>query len=162
SAKLNLGYTTVTAPVRGITALESPQVGALIQSQQSLLTVITQLDPAYVNVSFTDEEGHAVRTLNERRKEPVSEKDLTTELLYAPDVVYPRPGKIDTAARRVDPATGTIQARAVFPNPDGILLPGQFVRVRLHGITLPDAIVVPREAVSQGPQGPSVYVVGEN
>jgi membrane fusion protein (multidrug efflux system) len=160
-AKLNLSYTTVTAPVAGVTALQSPPVGTLIQAQQTLLTTITQLDPAYVNFSFTDEEGQAFRELNERRERPISEKDLVLELQYGQRSVYPQTGRIDTSAQRVDPQTGTIQARGIFANPDGILLPGLFVRVRLRGITLPQAIVIPREAVSQGPQGPSVYVVGE-
>jgi membrane fusion protein (multidrug efflux system) len=115
-----------------------------------------------VNFSFTDEEGWAFRALNERRAKPISEKDLTVELLYAQEATYPRSGRIDTAAQRVDPQTGTIQARATFPNPDGALLPGQFVRVRIVGITLPNAIVIPPQAVSQGPQGPSVYVLGAN
>jgi len=162
NAKLNLDYTVVKAPVAGVTALQSPSVGTLIQAQQTLLTTITQLDPAYLNFSFTDEEGRAFRALNERREKPVSEHDLTVELHYAQEAAYSHPGRIDTAARRVDPQTGTIQARAIFPNPDGALLPGQFVRVRIQGITLPNAIVVPRQAVSQGPQGPSVYVVGDN
>src|SRR3954470_24979843 len=69
---------------------------------------------------------------------------------------------LSRSARRVDPQTGTIQARAIFPNPDGALLPGQFVRVVIRGITLPEAIVIPNQAIVQGPQGPSVYVVGEN
>ena len=162
NARLNLSYTTVTAPATGITALESPPVGALIQAQQTLLTTISQLDPAYVNFSYTDEENRAFRALNERREKPISERDLNVQLQFGQGAGYPQPGRIDTAAQRVDPQTGTIQARAIFPNPDGALLPGQFVRVRLTGITLPDAIVVPRQAVSQGPQGPSVYVVGEN
>jgi membrane fusion protein (multidrug efflux system) len=162
AAKLNLGYTTVTAPVAGVTALQSPSIGTLIQAQQTLLTIISQLDPAYVNFSFTDEQGRAFRALNQRREKAISENDLTVELLYAQDSLYPRRGRIDTAAQRVDPQTGTVQARAIFPNPDGALLPGQFVRVRILGITLPNAIVIPRQAVSQGPQGPSVYVVGEN
>ena len=162
NAKLNLSYTTVTAPGTGITALESPPVGALIQAQQTLLTTISQIDPAYVNFSFTDEEGRAFRALNERRAKPIDEKDLIVELQYTLRGKYPHTGRIDTAAQRVDLQTGTIQARAVFPNPDGLLLPGQFVRVRLIGITLPDAIVVPQQAVSQGPQGPLVYVLGEN
>lgn len=162
NAKLNLSYTTVTAPGTGITALESPPVGALIQAQQTLLTTISQLDPAYVNFSFTDEDGRAFRALNERRAKPIDEKDLTVELQYALQGKYPHTGRIDTAAQRVDLQTGTIQARAVFPNSDGLLLPGQFVRVRLIGITLPDAIVIPQQAVSQGPQGPLVYVLGEN
>ncbi len=162
NAKLNLSYTTVTAPGTGITSLESPPVGALIQAQQTLLTTISQIDPAYVNFSFTDEEGRAFRALNERRAQPIDEKDLVVELQYALQGKYPQTGRIDTAAQRVDLQTGTIQARAVFPNPDGLLLPGQFVRVRLIGITLPDAIVVPQQAVSQGPQGPLVYVIGDN
>jgi hypothetical protein len=69
---------------------------------------------------------------------------------------------LSRSARRVDPQTGTIQARAIFPNPDGALLPGQFVRVVIRGVTLPEAIVIPNQAIVQGPQGPSVYVVGEN
>ncbi|WP_262030914.1 efflux RND transporter periplasmic adaptor subunit [Microvirga sp. Mcv34] len=162
NAKLNLSYTTITAPGNGVTALESPPVGALVQAQQTLLTTISQIDPAYVIFSFTDEEGRAFRALNERREKPISERDLTVELQFAQQGKYPQTGKIDTAAQRVDLQTGTIQARAVFPNPDGVLLPGQFVRVRLLGITLPDAIVIPQQAVSQGPQGPLVYVVGGN
>lgn len=161
-ARLNLSYTTVSAPVAGVTGLQSPPVGSLIQAQQTLLTTITQLDPAYVNFSFTDEEGQAFRELNQRRERPITEEDLVLDLQYANGTVYSRQGKIDTAAQRVDPQTGTIQARAVFPNPDGVLLPGQFVRVRVRGITLPNAIVIPKQAVSQGPQGPSVYVIGEN
>lgn len=162
NAKLNLSYTTVTAPATGTTALQSPPVGALIQAQQTLLTTISQLDPAYVNFSFTDEEGRAFRALNERRETPISEKELKVELLFAQEASYSHPGQVDTAAQRVDPQTGTIQARAIFPNPDGALLPGQFVRVRITGITLPDSIVVPQQAVSQGPQGPMIYVLGEN
>nr|WP_246717652.1 efflux RND transporter periplasmic adaptor subunit [Microvirga flocculans] len=162
NAKLNLSYTRVTAPAGGITSLVSPPEGALIQAQQTLLTTISQIDPAYVNFSFSDEEGQAFRELNEKRAKPISEKELGVELHFGRQTVYPQLGKIDTAAQRVDPQTGTIQARAIFPNPDGVLLPGQFVRVRLLGVTYPNAIVVPQQAVSQGPQGPSVYVLGAN
>jgi membrane fusion protein, multidrug efflux system len=162
SARLNLGYTTVTAPAAGVTALQSPAVGTLVQAQQTLLTTITQLDPAYVSFSFTVEEEQAFRELNQRRQVPITERDLTVELQYGNQTAYPQPGRIDTAARQVDAQTGTIEARAVFPNPEGILLPGQFVRVLVRGITIPDGIVVPNRAVSQGPQGPSVFVVGDN
>lgn len=162
NAKLNLSYTTVTAPVAGITALQSPPEGALIQAQQTLLTTISVIDPAYVNFSVTDEEARAFRTLNEQRERPITEKDLSVELRIGQSATYPDKGRIDMAAQRVDPQTGTIQVRAIFPNADGVLLPGQFVRIRLYGVTLPRAIVVPQRAVSQGPQGPSVYVLGEN
>nr|WP_255616493.1 efflux RND transporter periplasmic adaptor subunit [Microvirga puerhi] len=160
-AKLNLSYTTIMAPIAGVTALQSPPVGTLVQAQQTLLTTITPLDPAYVNFSFSDEEAQAFRELNARREKPISERDLVLKLQYAPGTTYPQDGRVDMAAQRVDPQTGTIQARGVFPNPDGVLLPGLFVRIRVLGITLPDAIVIPQEAVSQGPQGPTVYVIGE-
>jgi membrane fusion protein, multidrug efflux system len=162
SARLNLGYTTVTAPAAGVTALQSPAVGTLVQAQQTLLTTITQLDPAYVSFSFTVDEEQAFRELNQRRQVPITERDLTVELRYGNQTAYLQPGRIDTAARQVDAQTGTIEARAIFPNPEGILLPGQFVRVLVRGVTIPDGIVVPNRAVSQGPQGPSVFVVGDN
>ena len=161
NVKLNLSHTEINAPVAGVTALQSPSIGTLIQAQQTLLTTITPQDPAYVSFSFTDEEGQAFRQLNERRAQPISEKDLIVDLQYGNGNAYAHPGKIDTAAQRVDPQTGTIQARAIFPNAEGALLPGQFVRVRVRGITLPDAIVIPKQSVSQGAQGPSVYVIGE-
>lgn len=159
SAKLNLGYTVVNAPVTGVTALTSPPEGSLVQAQQTLLTSITQLDPAYVNFSFTSEEAQEFRRLNEQREKPLTEKDLTVELHFGDGSVYPHEGRIDTAAQRVDARTGTIQARAIFPNPDGTLLPGLFVRIVIRGVTLPNAIIIPEAAISQGPQGPFVFVV---
>jgi membrane fusion protein, multidrug efflux system len=162
NARLNLEYTTVVAPVSGVTALQSPPVGTLIQAQETLLTTITPLDPAYVRFSFTDTEAQEFRELNQRRAKPISAEDLTVELHYGNGTVYPHTGRIDTAAQRVDLQTGTIEARAIFPNPDGTLLPGQFVRIVVRGVSLPDAIVIPNGAISQGPQGPSVFVVGEN
>ena len=162
TAELNVSYTTVSAPVAGITSLQSPPVGTLIQAQQSLLTTITQLDPAYVNFFVTDTEYQAFRVLNEARAAPINERDLTVELHYGDGSVYPQRGTIDVRASAIDPRTGTIQVRAIFPNANGGLLPGQFVRVIVRGVTLANAIVLPREAVSQGPQGPFVYVVGAN
>ncbi|MFL9826694.1 efflux RND transporter periplasmic adaptor subunit [Rhodoplanes sp. SY1] len=159
AARLNLDYTTIVSPMDGVTALTSPAVGSLIQPQQTLLTTITPLDPAYVNFSFTDQEAQDFRELNEHRAKPILEKDLTVELRFGDRSRYDKPGRIDTSAQRVDQQTGTIQARAIFPNPDGVLLPGQFVRVVIRGVTLPDALVVPERAVSQGPQGASIYVV---
>ena len=162
AAQLNLGYTTVTAPVTGITSLQSPPEGTLILAQQTVLTTVTQLDPAYVNFSVTDAEYHAFRQLNERLAKPIKEEDLKVEVLFSDGTAYDQQGSVDVSARSIDPRTGTLQVRAVLPNRAGTLLPGQFVRVVIRGIALPDAIVVPKQAVSQGPEGPFVYVVGEN
>jgi membrane fusion protein, multidrug efflux system len=159
AAKLNLGYTTLAAPVSGSTTLDAPALGSLIQAQQTLLTTITPLDPAYVSFSVTDEEFRNFRTMNEARATPIRSEDLAVTLLFGSTTPYPQQGRIDVSANLVDVSTGTIQIRAAFPNPDGVLLPGQFVRLQISGVTLPNAVVVPKRAVSQGPQGPFVYVV---
>ena len=162
TAELNLSYTEIKAPVVGTTALTSPPVGSLIQAQQTLLTTLTQLDPAYVNFSVTDAEYQAFRELNEQRAKPLTEADLDVQVQYGSGATYPLRGRVQVSASSIDVRTGTLQVRAVFPNPKAELLPGQFVRVIVRGITLPNAIVVPKQAVSQGPQGPFVYVVGDN
>ena len=94
NARLNLDYTTVAAPASGVTALQSPPVGTLIQAQQTLLTTITRLDPAYVMFSFTDTEAQDFRELNERRAKPIVAEDLTVELHYSNGAIYPDTGKI--------------------------------------------------------------------
>jgi membrane fusion protein (multidrug efflux system) len=160
NAELNLGYTTIKSPVTGVTRLVSPPEGSLVLAQQTVLTTITQLDPAYVNFSFTDVEYEAARKLNADLPTPIARETLTVELQQGNGVPFAGKGKIDASASRVDTQTGTIQARAIFANEDGALIPGQFVRIVIRGVTLPNAIVIPTKAVSQGPQGPFVYVVG--
>jgi membrane fusion protein (multidrug efflux system) len=162
NAELNLGYTTITSPVTGITKLLSPPEGSLVLAQQTVLTTITQTDPAYVNFSFTDSELQAARELNRRLPTPINRESLSVELQYGNGAPYAGKGKIDASANRVDAQTGTIQARAIFANEDGALLPGQFVRIVIKGVTLPNAIVIPQQAVSQGPQGPFVFVIDKD
>ncbi len=161
-SELNLGFTDVKAPVAGVTSLTSPPEGTLIQTQQTLLTTITQLDPAYVNFSIADSDYQAWRNLNTTRATPITERDLSAELRFGDGTVYAQTGKIDVAGSALDPRTGTLQIRAIFPNADGAILPGQFVRLLVKGVTLQNAIVTPKQAVSQGPQGPFVYVVEAN
>ncbi|MGE3991550.1 efflux RND transporter periplasmic adaptor subunit [Pseudorhodoplanes sp.] len=161
SATLNLGYTTVSAPVGGTTSLRSPPEGTLILAQQTLLTTITILDPAYVNFAVTDDEFRSLREMNQKREKPLSADDIMVELRYGDGSLYPTVGKLDVTASTIDAQTGTIHFRALFPNPDGVILPGQFVRVSLRGVTIENAIVIPQKAVLQGPQGPFVYVSEE-
>jgi membrane fusion protein (multidrug efflux system) len=157
TAKLNLEYTVIKAPVTGPTSILSPPEGTLVQAQQTLLTTITQLDPAYVNFTFTDSELRALQEIN-NSPEPLLD-GVKVQLQFGDGAVYPQLGAVDTRSRTVDPRTGTILIRAVFPNHDGALLPGQFVRVNMTGITMPNAIVVPKAAISQGPLGAFVYVI---
>jgi len=159
TAKLNLEFTTIKAPVTGPTSLVSPPEGTLIQAQQTVLTTITQLDPAYVNFTFTEGEMRQLQEVERPHDELFDPETIKVELQFGDGAVYPQPGKIDMRSRTIDPRTGTILIRAMFPNSDGALLPGQFVRVKLTGIVLPNAIVVPKAAISQGPLGAFVYVV---
>ena len=158
TAKLNLEFTVIKAPVAGPTSLVSPPEGTLIQAQQTLMTTITQLDPAYVNFTFTDSELRQLQEINQSEDQFGSDK-IKVELQFGDGAIYPEPGKVDTRSRTVDPRTGTILFRGIFPNKKNGLLPGQFVRVNISGIVMPDAIVVPKAAISQGPLGPFVYVV---
>jgi len=159
TAKLNIEFTTVRAPVKGPTSLVSPAEGTLIKAQDTLLTTITQLDPAYVNFTFTDSELRALGEIDKSNEQLFNPDKVKVELQFSDGTTYPNQGVIDTHSRTVDQRTGTILTRAVFPNTESGLLPGQFVRVNLTGIVMPDAIVIPKMAINQGPLGAFVYVV---
>lgn len=159
TAKLNLEFTVVKAPVKGPTSLVSPAEGTLIKAQDTLLTTITQLDPAYVNFTFTDSELRRLQEIDTSPEALFDSEKVKVELQFGDGAVYPHTGTVDTRSRTVDPRTGTILTRAIFPNHDRALLPGQFVRVKMTGIVMPNAIVVPKMAISQGPLGPFVYLV---
>jgi len=161
NAKLNLEFTEVKAPVPGPTSLLSPPEGSIVQAQQTVLTTITQLDPAYVNFSITDTELREFRALSDNLEKPLSDEDIKVTLQYGDGTMYPTAGKIIMSSQNVDLRTGTVQIRSVFPNADGVILPGQFVRLIIKGITLPKAIVIPQAAVSKGPQGTFVFAVND-
>ena len=158
-ARLNLEFTVIKAPVKGPTSLVPPPVGTLVQAQQTVLTTITQIDPAYVNFTFTDSELRSLQEIGKTNEQLFDPEHIKVELQFGDGAIYPQLGTVDTHSRTVDPRTGTILTRAVFANHDGELLPGQFVRVKMTGIVLPHAIVVPKAAISQGPLGAFVYLV---
>ncbi len=160
TAELNLEYTIIKAPISGATSIEpSPPEGTLIQAQQTLLTTVTQLDPAFVYFTVTESELRNLREINDKRATPLKPEDVTVRLRFGDGVEYPQDGKVDTSSQVVDPRTGTVQIRAVFPNPQDGLLPGQFVRINILGVTLPNAMLVPKTAIVQGPQGAAVYIL---
>lgn len=162
TARLNLEYTVVKAPISGPTGLTSPPEGTLVQAQQTLLTTLTQTDPAYVLFNITDTELRSLQEVSKSGKTPLTLEDIPVQLRFGDGTIFPREGKIDTRSRTVDVRTGTIQVRAVFSNEDSGILPGQFVRVNLLGVTMSNALLVPKPAISQGPQGAFVYVLDAN
>ena len=90
-----------------------------------------------------------------------TDQKLSAEVLFGDGSVYPLPGKVDFTDSLIDKGTGTVSARAIVPNPEQSLLPGQFVRVRISGMIRPNSITVPEKALAQGPQGNLVFVVDE-
>jgi membrane fusion protein (multidrug efflux system) len=159
-AKLSLEYTRVEAPVSGITTRALPSEGTLVSGPSVLLTSVVQVDPIWVNFGIPDNEQ--ARIQKEAREGSLKlPRNFEVELRLADGSVYGQRGKLDFADVRVSTATGTREARAEVPNPDGALRPGQFVRVVLKGAMRPNAITVPQRAVLEGPQGKFVYVVDE-
>ena len=169
AAELNLGYTQVRAPISGITSLETQSEGSLIvaNSNNSLLTTITQVNPVYVIFSAADTELYKLGSMIEsgqisnprKNKDGSQSREVYASLTYNNGIIYPEQGKFDFVNPTVDENTGTIKIRAVFPNPERTILPGQFVRLNIKGLTRVNALVVPQEAVMQGAEGPIVYRV---
>lgn len=166
TARLNLSYTTVTAPVSGFASREQKSEGSLVSpGQDSLLTTISQVDPIWVNFSISENERLRFDELVREGKLVVpttAEGGYDVSVRLADGSVYPRKGKLAFIDARINPGTGSYDARAVFPNEDVGLRPGQFVRVILAGGTRPNAIVVPQPAVMDGPQGKFVYVAAKS
>jgi membrane fusion protein (multidrug efflux system) len=164
TAQLNLDYTSVTAPVDGITSLEQVSEGSLIgtSGDTGLLTSITQLDPVYVNFSFSDIEAAEVRRLVDLKKAKGEAPKLGVKISFGDGTTYNQDGVVDFTSSTIDVSTGTLQARAVVANPDRRLLPGQFVRSTVTGVSLDNAIVIPEVALMQSPQGQFVYTVDKD
>ncbi|MDG9756659.1 efflux RND transporter periplasmic adaptor subunit [Pseudomonas sediminis] len=165
SRQIDLDYTTVKAPITGITSKESVSEGSLIVAgdpSASLLTQITQLDPIFVNFAYPDAEAERLRReVSEGSLALPASGKLSVEVHFGDGSAYPTAGEVDFTDSLIDRGTGTVSARGVVPNPDQKLLPGQFVRVQVKGLTRPNAITVPERAVAQGPRGTFVYVVDE-
>lgn len=162
AAQINLDYTHVKAPISGITSREAVSEGSLVGPENSLLTTITQLDPLWVNVSLPDKLVLGVRRMIDRGEFAFEEGRRKVEILLGQDEPYPYMGQVNFTESAIDRRTGTVQLRAIIPNPDGTLLPGQFLRVQLHGLISLNSIVLPARAVLQGAQGTYVYKVTED
>lgn len=162
SARLSLGYTTVTAPISGRAGRAQVTEGALVSAAGgTLLTTIEQLDPIFVNFSQSSADLLAIRRgITGGKLSSPSLGRVEVQLELEDGTRYGPAGHIDFLDLSIDEATGTAALRAEFPNPNRVLLPGQFVRARLSIGTRPNGILVPQRAVQVTPQGGSVMVVG--
>jgi membrane fusion protein, multidrug efflux system len=148
TARINLGFTRLTAPIDGILGIAQLQVGALVSPASGALTTVSTLDPIKVYFTISEQEY-----LERKRQYPTPEKFLEArarvqlELILADGTTFPEKGKVDFANRQVDVRTGAMRIAGIFPNPGNVLRPGQYGRVRAaididHG-----ALLVPQQAV---------------
>lgn len=151
-AKLNLGWTRITAPIDGIVGISKAQIGDLIDASTELTSVST-LDPIKVYFPMSEQEYfEAAEKIQQGYKDKEEGKEYglaTLELVLGGEKVYPHKGQFYLVDRQVDQKTGTIRVAALFPNPNNLLRPGQFARVRAVTKTKEKAILIPQRAVTE-------------
>jgi len=167
SARISLNYTKLTAPISGQIGASSYSEGALVTaSQSSALSTITQLDPIYVDV--TQAGGKLLylkQAIAQGRVEGFKDGDIDVRLVIdATGQEYAHVGKLQFSEVTVDETTGTVRLRAVFPNPDKVLLPGMFVRGYVNQGRLDKAYAIPQKSVMRETNGGAyVYIIdGDN
>ena len=160
-AQLNLDFTKITAPVTGIAGIANPGIGDLVgpSDSQPLVTMST-VDPirVYLKISEQDYLKYAARRMEQARTG--GEAPPPVEIVLADGTLYPQQGKFSAVDRDVDQQTGTIRLQALFPNPDNVLRPGGFVRVRVTVRNIKGALLVPQRAVNELQTSYELAVVG--
>jgi membrane fusion protein, multidrug efflux system len=161
TARINLGYTTVTAPVSGRIGRAVVTEGAYVQAAQAtLLATVQQIDPMFVDLTQSaDEVLRMRRDLESGKLQGAGKGQARVRLVTDDGKEYAQAGTLQFADVTVDPGTGSILLRALFPNPKGDLLPGMFVRARLDEARIPQALLVPQVAVTRDQKGLPVALV---
>jgi len=159
SAQIDLGYCDVNAPLAGMIGAKQVSVGSLVgKGEPTLMATISQLDPIwfYCNIS----EVQYLLAQAETRRTGKNVEELPVTLLLATGSEHPAKGKIVFLDRAVDVKTGTLRVRAAFPNPEKILRPGMFARIKVDIGVRPDSILVPQRAVTELQGKNFVWVIG--
>jgi len=167
AAKIQLGYTEIYSPINGIIGKTRAKVGDFVGREPNpvILNVVSQTDTVLVEFFLTENQYlEAARRYLEETVDgrPPEGKRVELELILSDGTVYPEKGQVDFIDREVDPTTGAILLQASFPNPQGLLRPGQFAKVKVRAETVKDGILIPQRCVSELQGLFSVYVVGED
>jgi len=159
TAKINLQYTEVLAPISGRIGKSSVTAGALVTANQNqTLATIQQLDP--INVDIAQSSAQLLRLKAKLKQGKLQAADnADVQLVLEDGSIYAHTGKLQFAEVSVDQNTGSVILRAEFPNPEGILLPGMYVRAMLNAGTDPQAILVPQKAITRNSKGEAVAMV---
>ena len=162
SARINLNYASVTAPIAGSVGRALVTVGALVgQGEATPLALIQQTNPMFIN--FTQSAGDVMKLRKAlesgQLKRAAGAQAASVRLVLEDGTEYARAGRLLFSDLTVDAGTGQITLRAEIPNPEGALLPGLYVRVRLEQVVASNSIALPQQAVTRSPQGDTVMVV---
>ena len=150
-ATLDLGYTRITSPISGLIGITEVKAGNLVgRGESTLLTTVSQIDPVLFSIGVTEADYLRIarrQTAKTSSAAPRARDGI--ELTLADGTRYPQTGRVNTVERAVDPTTGTLAVQLVFPNPDQLLRPGQYGRVRILLETKPGALLIPQRAVQE-------------
>ena len=162
TARTNLRYTQVSAPISGRIGLSSITRGALVTSAQTdPLATIQKLDPMYVDLTQSSDEYMALR--KQLAENGIKPTELSVRLKLENGTVYAEQGTFKFSDVAVDEATGSVTLRAAFPNPNNALLPGLYVRAELGTGTRPNSVLIPQGALFRDAEGnPLVWIVGKH
>ncbi|MGH6955335.1 MAG: efflux RND transporter periplasmic adaptor subunit [Caulobacteraceae bacterium] len=161
AARINLGYTRITAPITGRIGISTVTKGALVTADQATaLDTIQRLDPIYVDVTQSVAQVVALRQqIAQGRINAAAPATAEAHLLLGDGTIYPLAGRLQVRDVTVDPTTDAVTLRAVFPNPTGLLLPGMFVRAKIVEGVDPSALLAPQQGVQHDPQGGATALV---
>jgi len=158
AARINLRFTNVPAPISGRIGRSLVTTGALVTAgQETPLTTIQRLDPIFVDIQQSSADLLALR--RQLASGSGTASSAAVSLRLEDGSTYQRQGRLEFAEAMVDPQTGTVTLRARFPNPDGLLLPGMFVRANLSQVTERNAILVPQAGLTRNPKGEATVIV---
>ena len=155
TARINLGYTTITSPITGEIGRTNVTVGNVVGPNSGTLATIVSRDPIYVTFPVSQRDFLKVQ----RAEQETKKEQLAVRLRFADGSQYPEIGRINFVDIKVDRATDTVTVRATFPNPNGTLIDGQLVRVAVSTGTPEERVLVPQAALIVDQQGPYVFVV---
>ncbi|MCU0361305.1 MAG: efflux RND transporter periplasmic adaptor subunit [Bacteroidia bacterium] len=163
NAKIELSYCSITAPITGLIGISKVREGDYVsQGPLANLNTISQLDS--IRVRFTISEQEFMRIQKEMRAEYLSAGGLGTkiQLILSDGSIYPHPGRLSFADRQIDPSTGAITIEANYPNPDRLLRPGQYVKVRVVTSVVKNALLIPQRSVIEMQGIYQVYVLSDS